>query len=324
MNISKSKIQSKPTIGIFYSREPYSNGAFYKYSLKTKQFMQYPTELVLKGKAHNYDIVILCKEDSYIGHGYFKHYWVPTSKIGVFRKINKIVKIAAIYDKGHFTMNDGFVVQINNLSLSRLGRNKYTQSKIFAEYMPKTLLVYDKTSLSRALNKIMTNKIVVKPLDENGGKDIIIGYKKDILNLNLKKPHIVQEFVESCDGIEGLSKGRHDCRIYIINGESVGLAIREPKSGLEIANTSLGGSIKFYKSDRIPDLLKGIISLIDDKLNCYGDRFYSADFIYGNGRWYLLEINDRPGIPCNEQTEIADHIHERIVTLVSGALNANY
>lgn len=306
--------QPLKTVGVFFNREPYEDGSLYAKHSKL-QFRRYLHELASKFVKHGYRMVILCKEDSYVGANIFSHYWTPDAKVGYFSKIDDMIQVDVIFDKGHFSKNDGSMFVINDHKLSKLGRNKLSQYKLFENFMPITRLLQKKQTID-VLGFDNFSKIVIKPLDQNGGRGVKVVDIKDVEGISFEKVMVVQEFIESVRGVPYLVEGRHDLRTYIINGNIATASLRVPKEGGYISNTHLGGSITFFNKDKLPQELIKMVKEIDLKIEEYGNRYYSADFIYDGKKWFLLEINDRPGVPGHYQGPQADILQDELVELI--------
>lgn len=280
---------------IYYKREINKLGQLYP-NKADRQFSESVFDLRDNLVQKGIDLILITSQNPYVGNGQFYGYWQPCDNHR-FKAINGIVKPDLILDKGHIDFNDGFLNFFNNHDFARLGRNKYTQSVIAKKYLPHTELVCSEKDYNTVLRNIKSEKIVAKPLDLNGGNGVTL-HNRNELNKNQTFPVIMQEFIETNGGIDGMVNGRHDIRLYIIDGKATMCSIRQPKEGNWLSNTHQGGTIHFYNKSQInPELLKFAqpIIRIFDKM---GGKFYSVDFMHGNDSWYMVEMNDRPGMPA--------------------------
>lgn len=285
----------KKIFAIYYKRDINKLGQLYPYK-KDRQFNEaifdFHDELLKK----DINLIMITQQNPYVGNGQFFGFWKPCANHR-FKKINKLVKPTLILDKGHIDFNDGFLNFFNNHDFARLGRNKYTQSVIAEKFTPRTQLVCNEEDYAKVLKKIKTEKIVAKPLNENGGNGIVL-YDRDNLHNNQSFPVIMQEFIETGDGVDGMVSGRHDIRLYIIDGDVAMCSIRQPAKGDWLSNTHRGGSIRFCRKSQIDSGLLKFAKPIIKKFDEMGGKFYSVDFMHGNNNWYMVEMNDRPGMPA--------------------------
>jgi glutathione synthase/RimK-type ligase-like ATP-grasp enzyme len=262
------------------------------------------------------DLILLTPQNSYVGNGQFSSYYQPIENFH-FKEVKELIKPDLIFDKGHIDFNDGCLKFFNSHDFARLGRNKYTQAVIAEGFVPRTELVCSEKDYETVLKNLKTDKIVAKPLGENGGNGVTL-FDRNNLSDNKNFPVIMQEFVETSGGIDGMVGGRHDIRLYIIDGEAVMCSIRQPKEGGWLSNTHQGGSIHFYnKSEINPDLLEFAKPLIE-KFDQMGGKFYAVDFMHGNDGWHMVEMNDRPGMPARFQDTngAVSKFHEKLTNMI--------
>ncbi len=205
----------------------------------------------------------------------------------------------------------------NSYQIAQLG-NKKNCLEVFASYMPKSCLAADDTAIIRLFPS--GSKVVIKPLRENGGKGVECMAVDDVashLQLHNRHNYIIQEFVETKRGVNKIVNGRHDVRLYVIDGIICLMAVRQPVKGGFLANTANGGSIKFYNSDMIPKDLKVLAQSITKKItNVNSHYFVSLDFFMSSSGWKLIEVNDQPGVPAPYQTNQAAQLIQLIAISV--------
>ncbi|GAG10994.1 unnamed protein product, partial [marine sediment metagenome] len=64
-----------------------------------------------------------------------------------------------------------------------------------------------------------------------------------------------------------------------------------------ISNVGIGGREIYISKNKIPKQIIRLAKLIDNKFKNYKARMYTADFLIDkNGRIWLIELNDKPGI----------------------------
>jgi glutathione synthase/RimK-type ligase-like ATP-grasp enzyme len=234
----------------------------------------------------------------------FSHAWTFGKKAGWVR--SRQVRPDVVYDK---TPSSPEVYAkkteiakkypiINNLLFTELIDNKLTISLLFKKWAKRAWLVSNTKSLREALKKIKTEMIVLKPLSESGGKDVIIFKKKSTLPITkIGQDYIVQEFIDSSRGIPKITNGTHDLRVVLVNEKIIYSHIRKPKTGCLLANVALGGTISLVPVGKIPKSILLIVSEVNNLFSAFHPRIYSIDFMFdSSGRPWIIELNSMPGL----------------------------
>lgn len=287
----------KKIFASYYNREVEHGGHLYKKD-EDREYDESFFELCEAIEEKGIEVILITCQNPYIGNGEFFGYWKPVNHR--LEKREGLIKPDLIFDKGHIDFNDGCLNFYNNHDFARLGRNKYTQSVLAGDYMPATQVICSEEDYDKVLEKIKTEKIVIKPLGRNGGTGVTM-YDRDKLSENKEFPAIAQEFIETKEGIDGMVNGRHDLRLHIIGGEIALASIRQPKEGGWLSNLHQGGSIQHFTAEETDKELLEFAKPIIEIFNKKGGKHYSVDFMHGNGRWYLCEMNDRPVMPTMHQ-----------------------
>ena len=236
----------------------------------------------------------------------FKKAWAYRDKKWI--KIKKPIKPDLIFDKimgkRNYELLD-FKVEVskktkffNNPLFRVTVDNKLTQYLILSEYMPKSFLANDKKELKRAIEKVKSNKVVVKPFHGSGGFGIRIDNKKNILKYRFNYPVFVQEFIKSEKGIPGFSKKREvaDLRMIYMNHKLIYSLSRIAKKGSLFTNFHQGAVAVLVPQKKIPKSVKKMARKIVRKLSVFPEANYSLDFIFTNtGKPLLVEMNTTPG-----------------------------
>lgn len=185
---------------------------------------------------------------------------------------------------------------INHPELEEFCWDKSMIHNIFPEFTPKTFLVNSRRGLNAVLPAIKSEKIVIKPRYGTLGGKVLITTKKNIPK-EINKNTIVQEFIDTSNGIKGLVKSYHDLRVIVINGKVDHAHIRVPKKGILTANMANGGKKIFITNGQIPKKVVKIVKKVDRLLKIYKPRIYSIDFLFDkNQQPYIVECNSSPVI----------------------------
>ena len=258
----------------------------------------------------------LCKESgiqmyraSYEWYDYkkhiFKHAWIYESSGGNWKKVNN-VKPDLVYDKTKARMEVYYKKElikeaypfINDLNFTKLIDDKLNTSLIFDKWSKKSWLIDKKEDLKFIVPYIKSRKIVLKPLSESGGKDIIIINKSNLSQIKkIEKPYIAQEFIDSSRGVPGVSQNMHDLRLVFVNDKLIYSYIREPKRGSFLANLAQGGSLTIVPKNKLPKSLRPIIKYANEVFATFNPRIYSIDFMFDEKKKpWIVELNSMPGL----------------------------
>ncbi|HVQ44831.1 MAG TPA: hypothetical protein VMT30_07795 [Candidatus Saccharimonadia bacterium] len=248
---------------------------------------------------------------TYLGDGLFSTaYTTDTKRPADEFEVVHNVKADVVYEKGGFTGKD--VLVINPAFVHDITSSKTETYKYFGKYQPKTVIAHDRSELERAAEELAGDMIVVKEPEGNGGKAVFIGPRAEVLaKMPATYPLIVQEFVDTSVGIEGLVEGMHDLRIKIGGGKIWGAKIRMPAPGEYRANVSQGGSERYLYTEQIPADVAALALEIDQFFADY-PRYYALDFANTPQGWKLIELNSKPGLTPVSQSAPTRHIIEML------------
>ena len=223
------------------------------------------------------------------------------------KKISQIktpVRIDIVYDRTagfKFPPKDEDLIVVDNIDFKKLCWNKWDQYTELKNYMSKTYL-WKKSddNLKEILSKIETDIVVLKPTNGLKGIGVFIGSKEEALGFKrTDADYIVQEFIDTKNGIKGITPGRHDLRVVIVNNHPVWSHVRTPVEGTYEANVARGGSINEIELQNIPEGIKKIVEKVSNSFyKKYDNPIYSIDFGIGtDGEPKIFEINDTIGFP---------------------------
>lgn len=203
--------------------------------------------------------------------------------------------VEAYYKKELISKNYRFV---NSLRFTRIMDDKLITSLIFHKWSKRSWIVNNQEKLKNILPKIKSQKFVVKPISESGGKNVQILDKEEALEkIIFGDDYLVQEFIDSSSGVPGVSEEMHDLRLVFINDTLSYSYIREPEKGNYLANLAQGGSLSIVPKDKIPRSLDPIIRCANKVFETFNPRIYCIDFMFDeNKRPWIVEMNSMPGL----------------------------
>lgn len=230
--------------------------------------------------------------------------------------IKEHVRPHAIYDKSrYFITSDAMKTReiiakknpfANSLQISQLMSNKSLTYNLFGHISPRSLLIRSASDLAH-INALTTEKLIIKPLSDSGGKGILITQKADAISTlsEMKVPILVQEFIDSSKTDNHIVHGRNDIRIIIKEKTPFYSFVRRPAQGKLLANISQGATLDVLPIATILDyapIMDFLVPIID-KVDKYdpNHKFYAIDFMLDNAnKPWLIELNSRPGILLEE------------------------
>jgi glutathione synthase/RimK-type ligase-like ATP-grasp enzyme len=226
-----------------------------------------------------------------------------------WQRIEKSIRADLIYDKTPGAReHDLFALKMvmsrdsimfNSPLFRTMVDNKLSQYALFSEHMPQTLVVSNDKELNESVDKIVSKKIVAKPLQGSGGFGIVIGEKEVILKEAFTYPMLLQEFIKNDNGIPGFSKEGElaDLRITYINHEPLYALSRIAQNGSLFTNMHQGATSKRVPLEKIPENVWEIAEKIVAKLKMFARAQYSLDFFFAEGgKPFFIEMNTVPGL----------------------------
>lgn len=238
-------------------------------------------------------------------NNFFKYAWTYESDGSGWKKVENIYP-DLIYDKTKAGMETYYKKElisakypfVNNLRFTRIMDDKLITSLIFHKWSKKSWIVNNPKKLRSILPRIKSQRFVIKPIAESGGRFVQILDKKEALEkITFGNDYLVQEFIDSSTGVPGVSEHMHDLRLVFINDKLSYSYIREPKEGNYLANLSQGGSLSIVPKNRIPPSIAPIVRCANKVFETFNPRIYSVDFMFDeNKKPWLIEMNSMPGL----------------------------
>lgn len=238
-------------------------------------------------------------------NGFFRKSW--TFDNGKWVRIEKPIRPDAVFDK-IAGRNDYQYFELKREMLSRFPivnsplfrtsfDSKFAQYLTFSDFMPTSHIAENDFQLKESLEKMQTEKVVLKEIFGSGGKQVVIGEKISIHRGALSFPLLVQEFIETA-GVPGFSSPGDiaDLRLVYIGDELVYSLSRIAKKGSPFTNFHQGASAVLVPKEKIPFTCLEAADKIKRKLMLFHKVNYSLDFMFAtNGQPLFIEMNTTPG-----------------------------
>lgn len=244
---------------------------------------------------------------------------------GRWQTIDTGIEVHAIYDKAN-TSEDGDLYEkklllakrypfINHPSFTKIIRDKNAVSQLIPQHFKPYYRITTNQELASALAKIPGEYFVVKPERGSGGEGVIIDTPQKLIAMDLEYPLILQEFIDSSNGIPGITAGYHDLRLVFINDDLIYGYIRIPKTGSLLANIAQGGSMEIIEEEKLPRSLEPVIRDVHKAFAHFPKKIYTIDLIFdAQVRPWIIELNSMPGIyfsPGQEATR--DRFYQALI-----------
>jgi len=249
--------------------------------------------------------------ETYLGQGVFKTAYTADKKVPVpeFEVVHDL-KADLVLEKGGFSGKD--IVVINPDFVNHVAESKSETYKHFGKFQPETIICDDHAEYMAALEKLKGELVVVKEPVSSGGESVYIGSRAEVkASAPEHYPLLVQEFMDTSVGIEGITDGIHDLRIKLCGNRIIGGMVRVPAPGEYRANRKQGGKIKHLFAEEIPAEAVKIAMEIDHYFAKY-PRFYCIDLANTTNGWKLIELNHKPGLSYDHESPAASSVNEKI------------
>ncbi len=303
-------------IGVFFDAPGYD-----EYPFNTEEYVVAYHEVAALIHERGARFHIVRSLETFLGGNRFKGHWEFDG--AAFQRNDAEIELDLIYDKGYF-VGDARSRLLNDAEMNRICVDKRETVRMFPDISPKTLEVNNAQALERALDDWPSPTIVAKPVDGAEAKGVVIGSRDDVLAAKHVYPIILQQFVDTSGGIPGIVEGVCDLRTIMIDGE-VGLTYaRQAKKGTLISNVSKGGKeIEVLPEQRPPEVIE-IAKDIDRRFQAMSKhRVFSADMAPDkDGKWYLIELNSKPGLSPRSFGPTYPRYQELLVNALISAASA--
>lgn len=257
--------------------------------------------LFQRGKESGLDMYVASGRKRYVGEGTFLNPLFYTGDR--FVEQTKVVA-DAVYDRSiglEFPPADIEQRVLNCITFKELCHDKGRMYDVLSEWMPHTQQFQTREQLEVILQALpATERFVIKPFDGYKGKGVCIDLPAVLRQYPIEqgKTYLLQEFVETADGVGELIQDRHDFRIIIVNGQIVQSYFRIPKEDSLFANLAQGGRLQEVELQDIPIAVKQIVQKVQERIDKrFSYPLYSIDFGVNKEKPFIFELNDVIGFP---------------------------
>lgn len=310
-------MREKKKIVLYFGKKRKSLDPFKNFGSKRQVYY----DLFEKGVSSGLEMFVSSGRKFYFGNLVFGN--ILKYENGKFKHYVGKIKADAVYDRsGGITFPDVKISKkvLNGIEFKKLCADKMLTYKFIGEFMPESFSVTNKKELKKKLADFKDQLVVLKPLNDFGGKGICIGTPEEVGKCKLIRGHKykLQRFVETSAGIPGIVKGRHDLRIIIVHGRAVMAHVRKPSGDGFLANVAQGGTIKEVFLEKIPNNIIMVALEIQKKIDkLYGKPIYSIDLGVMDGKPYVFELNDQIGFPSEEMEKSKNFVEALVEAMIA-------
>lgn len=270
--------------------------------LSKEKFRMAYYELLVELESLGVTGVVVRGQSTYLGGGRFSRHW-RLGKTDDPRDYREGGEISAdlVFDRGrlNYTVADSAWV-VNHPAVQRLTENKLRIWEQFGTLQPGGRVIQGRDDFAHLSPR--THYVGKLPISHSGA-GVKVGTVAQLQQHfgSSDYPIVLQEFVETKAGYPGVVNGRHDVRLFVAGGKIVGCSVRpQPMVLGEPHERAYMLALESVPADLI-QMTHDIDQFFQDK-----PRFYSADYFYGNGKWWLIELNATPGLMPHERGPLAD------------------
>lgn len=281
-------------IGVFFDSPEYND-----YPFNYQDYVQAYHEVAKGIEDRGAHFCIVRDIATFLGGNTFKGYWVFDG--ATFVRRDDEIELDLIYDKGYF-VGDERSKLLNDAEMNRICTDKRATIEMFPDLSPKTIEVNDRARLEAALNDWPSPMAVAKPVDGAEAKGVVIGSPEEVLAADHDFPLLLQQYIDTSEGIPGIVDGVGDLRTILVDGEIALTYARSAKPGTLISNVSKGGKeIEVLPENRPTDAMK-IVMAVDKALTSLSKhRVFCVDLGRDkDGTWYIIELNSKPGLSVRD------------------------
>ncbi len=243
-------------------------------------------------------LYVVRDQKTFLGGNTFSQAWVFDGDW--FTHVPGPVTVGLVWNKGVF-LGDAATNVINDPELDRIATDKWETYRLFPDLHPHTRIIRNPDEWAHGLEELTSRVLVVKPVDGEEGKGVIIGPRDEIRRTPPPFPSLLQEFLDTSKGIPDIVEGMHDFRIVLLGGEVALAYIRTPPAGEQAANVARGGQEFDIPLQDIPAGALELAAAVDARFTRFTRRIYTIDMgLNDSGRWQLFEINAKPGLTPDE------------------------
>jgi glutathione synthase/RimK-type ligase-like ATP-grasp enzyme len=182
---------------------------------------------------------------------------------------------------------------VNKPDVTDLCQDKLKTYNKFSNYVPETAEATE-DNIRDLLDEY--GEVVLKPRYGSAGEGIERIESIEELEGRETDDLLVQRFVSEPLLSEFDLEKFHDLRVIIINDEVLGGYLRLPEKEGFLSNVAQGASVKYLKTEEIPEKVYPMIDEVSDCFRQYSPVIYTVDFIFEDDEPLIMELNSQPGI----------------------------
>lgn len=283
-------MNKRPVIGIFFREgDPLAKPKYRQAYFDLQQLLE-----ALGAKP-----VIVRESSSYMGGCRFSRHWIRgiSSDPDQYQPGGEVT-VDALFNRGRLQTDAALCnITVNNSELDQLADDKAATQRAFAGIMPPGIAVKAHTE-PVSIETLAGERLVLKHNQGFGGTGVFILPRNAVQEAIAAEPDrdwVVQEYIDTAAGIPNIIDCEHDIRLIFLDGRLIGCVVRPRDLWFRGKHDK-----RVYRSFMIPltQVPKELVKMARtvDQTFAGMQRFYSMDFVFTKGRWYLLELNSTSGL----------------------------
>ncbi len=212
----------------------------------------------------------------------------------------------AIYNLGNIPQEDFKTLRAgitNTPAFKKFCASKWGMYQYLQEFFPLTIPVITESEFFSAVERIPTDTVVFKPNAGTNGVGVCIFEKNNVpltneMRADIAKGALVQEFVDTKNGIPSICDSYHDLRLATVNGTIALTHVRIPSPGSRIASYQRGATIHELSARRLPQEILSFYAAVHKKIIArFPKPMYSMDIGINPSGPRLFELNGHTAFP---------------------------
>lgn len=296
----------KPVVGIYFSDPGKTDDPLARPKFRHAYF-----DLIVRLESRGVLPVIVRGIDTYLGGARFSRHWTrgKTSDPKDYQDGGEIT-VNALFNRGRLVVDDSLLPwTINDRHMDKIENNKAQAQIKYADLMPRGAVIEPNGSLA-VMSEFTGSKVVIKHARGSGGVGVFVATPAEAKQRIAAEPEqtwVIQEYIDTSAGVPGIIDCEHDIRVLMLDDTVAGCVVRPRDLWYKGQHDKRVYRSSMLSIADIPKDLLQIVTTIDAQFQGML-RYYSLDFMFSNGRWYLLEVNSTPGLIPEERGELAGNI----------------
>lgn len=223
----------------------------------------------------------------------------------IWNRVNEDLKPDYIFEKSKFSNDDLKVKRqmeaatafLNPVEMTLIASDKMLTYSTFPDEVNFSIPVSSNSDIIESVDKIKSEIIVFKPVNGACGRGVEFLTHEKAKKFQPNVKYIMQEFVDSSNGIPGIYKGIHDLRLMFLDNKLFHSFYRTQAPGSYLCSVTFGAELVVVPIEDLPKSVIEMSKVVQERFKNYKNIFYSIDYHFDlNGNPKIIELNTSPGL----------------------------